>query len=170
MRLLITICCLAICTASFAQNSALIQGNWKLETMSRNNGNIMFYNRVTDQADGYPPVYWKFTLDTMPASPSVDSVMASMHIKGDLSVKATDPVANDVVESHYYTISGDTLILTRFFNKDLELATMTNSPKATYRINMLTASTLELLLYDRMYDGTFRKMDVYSRRYIFSKE
>jgi hypothetical protein len=157
MKLLITFYCLAICAAGFAQNSALIQGNWKLETMSRNNGNIMFYNSVTDQADGYPPVYWKFSTD-------------KMAITGDLSALATAPTAQDTVEAHTYRINGDTLFLTQYFTKGLELATITNSPKAFYRINKVDGTTLELLLYDRMYDGTFRKMDVYSRRYIFSRE
>ncbi|UPT68448.1 MAG: hypothetical protein M0D57_07390 [Sphingobacteriales bacterium JAD_PAG50586_3] len=157
MRLLIIICCLAISAATFSQTTNLIQGNWKLETMSRNNGNIMFYNSTTDQADGYPPVYWKFNT-------------GKMAITGDLSALATSPTANDTVEAHNYRINADTLILTQTYTKGLELATITNSPKAFYRINKVDNTTLELLLYDRMYDGTFRKMDIYSRRYIFSRQ
>lgn len=157
MRLAAILLFILVNTGLFAQTTTLIQGSWKLETMSRNNGNIMFYNSITDQADGYPPVYWKFSSD-------------KMAITGDLSALATSPTANDTVEAHNYRINGDTLFLTQYFTKGLELATITNSPKAFYRINKVNSNTLELLLYDRMYDGTFRKMDVYSRRYIFSKE
>lgn len=155
MKLLITFYWLIFCTICFAQTNN-IQGYWKLETMSRANGAIMFYDGATDRADGYPPVYWKFSAD-------------KMAITGDLSALATSPTAQDTVEAHTYRIAGDTLLLTQYYTKGLELATITNAPKAFYKIDKVDGNTLQLLLYDRKYDGSFRTMDMYSRRYVFTK-
>lgn len=156
MRVLTILCFLLVAFGCFGQDHSLINATWKLESISRANGTIVFYNRVTDQAEGYPPVFWKF-------SPG------AMAITGDLSVPATAPQAQDTVEAHLYSISGDTLILIQYFTKGLELATITNSPKAFYRIDKLEAGTLHLLLYDRLANGNFRPMDMYSRRYVFSR-
>lgn len=133
-----------------------LQGAWRLESISRNEHTLVFYDRAKDAADGYPPVFWKFDA-------------ANVAITGDLSVPATDPHALDTVEAHHYALNGDTLVLTQYFTKGLELATITNSEKAYYRLENVSADELTLILYDRFYDGSFRPIDKYSRRYVFSR-
>jgi hypothetical protein len=133
-----------------------IQGPWVLESINRNSGSIVFYNRAADQAAGYPPVYWLIS----------DNKLA---ITGNLGVPAIDPKAQDTVEAHQYTISGDTLILNRYYTQDLELATVTNSTQAYYKIEEAAPTTLVLVLYDRLVTGGFRPIDKYSRRYVFRK-
>lgn len=140
-----------------AFGQATLDGRWQLESISRNQKQLEFYNRTLDAAEGYPPVLWLIGGN-------------SLAITGDLSVPATDPHAQDTVEAHHWALNGDTLILTQYYTKGLELATITNSEKTYYRLEQLTPTGMLLIMYDRYYDGSFRTIDVYSRRYVFSRQ
>lgn len=134
--------------------STLLQGQWQLQSVTRSNGDIIYYDWNASKALNVSPVLWAFN----------NGIGAILNDTTATPYK----LPNDTVEASHYAISGDTLILNNYFTKG-EAETATNMPVAYYQIAKIDNDNLLLILYDTGYNNVFRPGDKYSKRYMFTK-
>jgi len=153
------ICCFALIFVSFviqAQTPDYItqlQVQWQLQSVTRNDGTIIYYDWNASKALNVSPVLWAF-------SNGIGAILND-------TTATPDKLPTDTVEASHYAIKGDTLILNNYFTKG-EAETATNMPVAYYQIAKIDNDNLLLILYDTVY-GKFRPSDQYSKRYVFKR-
>lgn len=156
MRLFLLSYLLLFCLAMQAQlpdYSTQLKGQWQLQSVTRSDGNIVYYDWQTSKSLSISPVVWAF-------NNGIGAILND-------TTATPDKMPTDTVEASHYTYSGDTLILNNYYSKG-EAETATNAPVVFYQIAKIDNDNLLLILYDTVY-GKFRAIDKYSKRYVFRR-
>lgn len=136
-----------------AQTPQLL-GQWQLLSVTRSLGEIKFYKWEDKKANNLSPVVWGFS----------NGIAA---ILNDTTL-TPEKLPTDTFEAGKYHFAGDTLVIVNYYSKG-ESSTSANAPKVKYKVETLTNNQLVLVLYDVDYLNNIRPIDMYSKRYVFSR-